>query len=159
MCESGLNRADLVDRLVAALPRFDAELAAVVPEAFLDDATTKNVLVHEGRLSAIVDLDWLAFGDPLYAVALTRMSLLAAGLNPDYARFLAEEAGIGPVSTPLLDLYTLCFCVDFLGGLGMQFNQPVAPTVDPVKVEQLVEIYEDLVLKGGTKLTPLSGLT
>ena len=40
-------------------------LEAVPPLPFLDDLTTKNVLVDGGRLSGVVDVDVVCFGDPL----------------------------------------------------------------------------------------------
>ncbi|HEV8193319.1 MAG TPA: aminoglycoside phosphotransferase family protein, partial [Ktedonobacterales bacterium] len=58
-------------------------LRTVEPRPFLDDLTTKNVLVHNGRLSGIVDTDYVCFGDPLFTVALTWMALLSQGVETD----------------------------------------------------------------------------
>ena len=52
-------------------------LSKVSPTAFLDDTTTKNVIVSEkGELSGICDLDEMCFGDTLHSLAITKMSLL-----------------------------------------------------------------------------------
>ena len=61
-----------------------AYFSAVRPTAFLGDITTKNVLVHEGKLSGIVDVDEICYGDPLFVVGLTHMALLAMGADTDY---------------------------------------------------------------------------
>lgn len=43
-----------------------AELAAyfarVEPVAYLDDISTKNLLIHEGRVSGVIDIDWMGVG-------------------------------------------------------------------------------------------------
>ena len=74
----------VVDAVEAAAERFARYFARIAPVPFLHDITTKNVIVHEGRLSGIVDVDDLCFGDPLLLVALIRMALLAHGLDPFY---------------------------------------------------------------------------
>jgi aminoglycoside phosphotransferase (APT) family kinase protein len=136
----------LVDKIESLLPRFRAALA-VEPAAFFDDATTKNVLVHEGRFSGLVDVDWLCFGDRLYTVALTRMSLLSARRPLDYIGFLLEDEAPTAEQLRTLDYYTLVFCADFLSELGMRFNQAVPPPVDPVHAQHLLSLYDHLLTK------------
>jgi aminoglycoside phosphotransferase (APT) family kinase protein len=60
----------------------------VPARAFLDDLTVKNVLVENGALSGIIDVDFVCYGDPLLAVGATMAS--AADL-PDAAAFYAQE--------------------------------------------------------------------
>lgn len=45
--------------------------------AFLDDLTTKNVLVEQGTLSGIIDVDFVCYGDPLLTVGATLASIAA----------------------------------------------------------------------------------
>ena len=133
-----------VDRLEARLPEFDPYFAAVEPRAFFDDATTKNVLVSEGRFTGLVDLDWLCFGDRLYTIALTRMSLLEAGRDLDYIEYLCAEEGLTDDRRRLLSFYTLVFCADFMGGLGKQFNQREKPVVTEEQKTRLIGLYRRL---------------
>lgn len=130
-----------MDRVEQWLATFETGLAAVEPRAFFDDATTKNVLIHEGRFSGLVDLDWLCFGDRLYTIALTRMSLLESGGDLDYIEFLCAEEGVGDGRRRLLSFYTLAFCVDFMGGLGMKFNKPEKPVVTAPQKTRLIELF------------------
>ncbi len=140
--ECGIFDESFVDRVEAWLPEFDGYFAGIEPRAFFDDATTKNVLVHEGRFSGLVDLDWLCFGDRLYTIALTRMSLLESGGSLDYIDFLTAEEGVIGAQRRVLSFYTLAFCVDFMGGLGMQFNKPEKPTVTVDQKSRLVGLFE-----------------
>ena len=73
-----------VDRVGEHVQAIAPYLRAVEPRAFLDDTTTKNVLIHNGALSGIVDTDYVCFGDALFTVALTRMALLAHRHDTDY---------------------------------------------------------------------------
>ena len=79
---AGVMDSRAVDRVEARLPRFADYFTRVPSRAFLDDTTTKNVIVHEGRLSGIVDVDCGCYGDGLMTPALTRMSLLNKGYKP-----------------------------------------------------------------------------
>ena len=138
-----------VDRVAALAESCRPALDAVPPRAVLDDTTTKNVIVHEGRLSGIVDIDLVCYGDPLYPVALTRMALLSRGQETDYvdawlaARDPAPAQDRGALLR--LDLYTAVFCVDFLSEVGRRFNRAEPEPVDQTYVGRLVGILDGLL--------------
>jgi Ser/Thr protein kinase RdoA (MazF antagonist) len=75
---------DVVDRVERVLPEFQHYFDSVTPTAFLDDTTTKNVIIEQYRLSGIVDVDCVCFGDSLLTLGLTRMALLSRRYNTDY---------------------------------------------------------------------------
>jgi aminoglycoside phosphotransferase (APT) family kinase protein len=76
--DGGVDRelADLIADLHRALDRSSARLDAIEPICFLDDLTTKNVIVHNGVLRGVVDFDVVCYGDPMYWLALTRVAIL-----------------------------------------------------------------------------------
>ena len=86
------------------IPGFKDYFAAIKAEPFFDDATTKNVLVHEGKLSGIIDLDWITFGDQVYFLGLTTMALLSMQANLDYAEYLKEEMNLNSTQKKVLNL-------------------------------------------------------
>lgn len=145
MASAAVFDPGLVDRVERCLAGFAPELHRVRPQAFFDDATTKNLLIAEGRIAGLVDLDWLCFGDPLYHIALTRMALLAAAQDLDYVEFLLQAAGATRRQRQRVDFYTLVFCVDFMGGAGMQFNQAAPPTVSSAERAALLGHYDSLI--------------
>lgn len=134
-----------IDRVAERLPEIERYVAAVEPIPFLDDMTVKNVLVHNGELSGIVDVDWVCFGDPLFTVALTRMALLARRYDTAYIDFWVASLDLSSAQSAALTLYTALFCVDFLAELGHQFNQDEVTTVDPTEAERLLTILSDLL--------------
>lgn len=141
----GVVSPEYVERVAERLPVFSDYFAAIPPTPFLDDTTTKNVIVHEGRLSGIVDIDWICFGDPLFTVALTQTALLSSGNDTDYIGFWAEELGLSAEQRRVLTFYSALFCVDFLSEFGMRFNRDEAPAVDRVAVARLIAILERLL--------------
>ena len=118
--ESQTIEADHVESVAADFAEY---FATVRPRPFLDDATTKNVIVHDGRLSGIVDVDWLCFGDWLMPVGLTRASLLAAGREPDYADYWLEALNPSAEERRAVRFYTALSCLDFLSERHESFNR------------------------------------
>lgn len=144
--EVGVFSENVVDQVEKLLERFDSYIFSVKPVCFLDDTTTKNVIVYEGKLSGIVDLDAVCFGDPLYTVALTRMSLLSRGWETDYTDFWVELLGISVEQQRVLDFYTLVFCVDFMAEVGHAFNKEQAEEVTAEKFSHFNRLFEKLVI-------------
>jgi hypothetical protein len=120
---AGVADPATVDRVGRCLLRFSAYLSRVRPTPFLDDTTTKNVLVHQGQLSGIVDVDEVCFGDPLLTPALTKMALLAGRCDTDYVDAWLELIGANDETRAVVNFYTAVFCVDFLSEQGHAFNR------------------------------------
>lgn len=133
--------------LRAMLPAFSRYFASIRPVAFLDDATSKNVLVADGRLSGIVDIDCLCFGDRLYFIALTRMSLLQSGHDTSYIDYLADGFSLDAFQRKVLDLYTLVFCLDFMAEIGETYNKNEPLSVSDAEKERMTGIFDMLVEK------------
>ncbi|HZQ38035.1 MAG TPA: hypothetical protein VFD32_19055, partial [Dehalococcoidia bacterium] len=145
MHRAGLVDPATVDRVQTVFDREAARFAAIAPRAFLHDTTTKNVIVQSGRLSGIVDVDTLCFGDGLFALALTRMALLAMNADPAYVDAWAAELALDRAAEERLRLYTALFCVDLLAELGQRFNRPAPAPVDPAYRRRLLDLLEALL--------------
>lgn len=88
---------------------------AVRPTPFLDDLTTKNVLVEDGRLRGIVDFDVIGFGDPLLWLGLTQTAVVA-GHRPEARFYVHELCRLWPLRSehrPILAFYSALFALDF----------------------------------------------
>ena len=147
---NGIFSVEYVLKLKKFVPYFKEYFNSIKPEPFLDDITTKNVLIHEGKLSGIIDLDWISFGDEVLFLGLVTMALLSMKADLDYADYLKDEMNLNEMQERALKFYVLMFCVIFMSEKGMCFNQD-----EPVKVSEeekmlLQEIfnryYEELEL-------------
>ncbi len=134
---SGLAADDAVRALRQALDSHRDYFENVRPVCFLDDTTTKNVLIDtNGHLSGIVDADSVAFGDPLLTLGLTRMALLSSGYDTDYTDYWEAQLQLTPAQQRALNIYTALFCLDFMSELGQSFNKDTPIAVDPARVEK-----------------------
>jgi aminoglycoside phosphotransferase (APT) family kinase protein len=79
----------LGERLRAVRRTLEPYFERVRPICFLDDLTTRNVLVEAGHLRGIIDVDFVCYGDPLLSVGTT-LAELAADQDPS-AQFYGEE--------------------------------------------------------------------
>jgi len=135
----------LVDRIAAIVEQHAAYFTAVRPLPFLDDTTTKNVIMHDGRMTGVVDADFLCFGDIAQLVGLVQTALISSGYETDYVEFLADALGLDAAQREAVSVYTLIFSAGFLAEVGHSFNreQPIAP--DPDHVARLTGTIERLL--------------
>lgn len=132
-----------IDQVLSKLPKYEHYFSSVQPAPFLDDTTTKNVIVSDGGLSGIVDVDVVCFGDPVWTIGLTQMALLSRGLDLDYVNVWSDLMKLGAEQRQIVQLYALVFCADFMSEVGHAFNQDKA-AIDQSYVARLSSIFEDL---------------
>lgn len=132
-----------VDRLYGLEKELECYFAEIKPIAYLDDVSTKNLLIYEGHISGIVDIDWMGMGDKLTYVALTNMSLLNMGCDTKYVQYILEEMQVSPVQRRSFIFYTIMYCVDFMGERGMQFMDKKVEVNDEI-IRRLNYIYDYL---------------
>lgn len=142
---AGLVAVQHVDRVEKQLRRFAAYFSAVRPRAFLDDTTTKNVIIDGGGLSGIVDVDVVCYGDPLLTVALTTMALLSSGHDLEYIDAWCALLNLTQVQRHVLQWYTALFCVDFMSELGHAHNKARSDPADAQKAGALVAILDTIL--------------
>lgn len=131
-----------VERTRALLADHETFLHGVEPVPFLDDVTSKNVIVNDGVLSGVVDTDEVCFGDPLFTVGLTNMALLSLGVDTEYVDFWLDAIHATKKQRGTVLVYTLVFCLNFMGELGQVFNKDVGFCEETA--EHLREVFENL---------------
>ena len=117
--------------------------SAIKPVAYLDDISTKNLLIHNGRISGIIDIDWIGIGDDLTFIALTYVALLNMNCKTDYVDYLLKERGCDASEMKAFCFYSLLYCVDFMGERGTQFGDKKISVSDEI-IKRLDRIYEML---------------
>lgn len=143
IARNGYFDVERVDRLSGGMAQLGEYFAAVKPVAYLDDITTKNLLVHNGALSGVIDVDWIGVGDRLTQAALTYTALLNMGYGASYVEYLLEEMALSAVQKKAFLFYALLYCVDFMGERGTRFMDKTVD-VSPEIVERLNRIYDAL---------------
>lgn len=118
-------------------------LNGILPIPYLDDISTKNLLIRNGRLSGIIDVDWMGFGDILTFAAMTKVALLNMDFDTKYVDFLLEEIHPDRTQYKAFVFYCLMYCVDFMGERGMEFLDKTIPVNESI-VKKLNDIFDTL---------------
>lgn len=141
----GVMGEEAVDRVAAEVDQFTSYFERVEPTCFLHDTTTKNVIVHRGRLTGIVDVDSVCYGDPLWALSLTDMAMRSLDVDRAYVDAWAGELELTTEQKHVLALYTAMHCVAFLGEIGQRFNKETAEPVNWQRVAYLRQVLDNLL--------------
>lgn len=136
-----VNKIHIIKNLQQEIQEY---LDQVRPTPYLDDISTKNLLVYEGKVSGIIDIDWMGFGDILTFVAMTRVALLNMDLDTRYIDHLLDEMQPNTMEHKAFVFYCLMFCVDFMGERGMQFLDKTIPVNESI-IRRLNNIFDMLM--------------
>lgn len=140
---NGYFDTEKVGRLRSAAKELDTYFSGIEPTVYLDDVSTKNLLIHNGHISGIVDIDWIGRGDCLTFAALTCVALLNMDHDTDYVRYILEEMRLGDIRKKAFVFYSLMYCVDFMGERGMQFMDKRIEVNERI-IGRLNDIYDSL---------------
>lgn len=144
--KSGLFDVDKVEQLWKLSGTLQDYFHQIKPVAYLDDISTKNLLIEKGKVSGIIDIDWIGVGDKLTYVALTNVALLNMEYDTDYVDYLLEEMNISQTQRRAFIYYSLIYCVDFMGERGMQFGDKRID-VNEMIINRLNQIYDKLIIE------------
>jgi len=118
MASNGYFDTGKVTRIREKMVLLDKYFSRVKSVAYLDDISTKNLLIHNGKVSGVIDIDWMGVGDNLTFIAMTYVALRNMDCETDYVDYLLEER-------------------------GMQFGDKTIEVNDTV-IDRLNRIYEEL---------------
>lgn len=141
--QNGYFDVERVKRLWEQMEVLSDYFDTIQPVAYLDDISSKNLLIHNGNISGIIDVDWIGMGDKLTYVALTNMALLNLEYDTDYVSYILEEMHLSKTQQSAFLFYTLLYCVDFMGERGMQFNGKTVEVNSQI-IDRLNRIYDTL---------------
>ena len=147
--EKGIRQVRVFDTKYVEILRsehrkFESYLKTVEPKAFLDDITTKNVIIHNNKLSGIVDTDSICFGDKLKHLGLTNMALVSLNYDTDYIDHFIEYYKLSDHQRSVVEFYTLLFCVGFMSEIGQKYNKDSAE-IDQERVEYLKQCFDQIL--------------
>ncbi len=145
IAQNGYFDVSKVEQLRQEMKKLESYFSAIPPTPFLDDISTKNLMIHHGKISGIVDIDEMGFGDPLIYVALTYIALRNDEQPTDYVDYILAEMKLNAEEKRAFLFYSLLYCVDFMGERGMTFMDKQIP-VSPQIINRLNHIYDQLFL-------------
>jgi aminoglycoside phosphotransferase (APT) family kinase protein len=111
---------------------------------YYGDMSSKNVMVHRGALSGLVDLDGLTQGDPLEPLGRIKLSWYGTSHGEFYFNALVKELDLTPSELQYVTVYALLNQFSWMCENGVQFNQNTKPIVDEGKRKRDKEIVLQL---------------
>lgn len=136
----------MVTQVINIAQEMEDYFKTISPKPFLWDASERNVLVKNGKITGIVDVDEICFGDPLFVIALTSTCLELEGFDTVYTNYWAKNLHLDGAARTRLDFYKLFYAVAFMRKHSME-------TVNNKKVifdmGRLKRIYHDSLFRLG----------
>jgi hypothetical protein len=117
----------------------EEELCTIPARPFLWDASERNVIIHQGKISGIVDVDDLCFGDPLFVLALTYVALEIDGHDSLYADYWAQGLHLDKKAQCRLEFYRLFYTILFMRKQSMKTNNQQIVKFDERRLEDLFQ--------------------
>ena len=96
-----------VDKLIQLTEKYNEYFNKIEPKAFLDDISNKNLIIYNGEISGIIDLDWMGFGDLLYFIGYNNMALLDMEVDTKYVDYMIQELKLNEFQKEIVLFYTL----------------------------------------------------
>ncbi|MCC3766083.1 phosphotransferase family protein [Streptomyces sp. UNOC14_S4] len=136
------RQAPAIGQIRRTIRELRPELDSISPLPYLIDATHQNVLVDGGRVTAIVDLDELGFGDALYPLGVARAGLLARGPEADCIEQVAAPLCVGPNRQRIFDLYSAIACLKMLASSPLSVaGPPAAYSQIGARLQTLLDVF------------------
>ncbi|MBA2711583.1 MAG: aminoglycoside phosphotransferase family protein [Tatlockia sp.] len=110
----------LVTQVLKLSKDMEENFRIVRPMPFLWDASERNVLVHKGKITGIVDVDEICFGDPLLVIALTSTCLELEGFDTLYTDYWSAGLHLNTSAQNRLAFYKLFYAIAFMRKHSMQ---------------------------------------
>ena len=106
--------ASQISEVISIAKGMEEDLSSVRCSPFLWDASERNVLVCDGKISGIVDVDDLCFGDPLFVLGLTYTALENEEHDTVYPDYWAQILNLDQHAKLRLEFYRLFYVVAFM---------------------------------------------
>lgn len=103
-----------VTKVISIAKDIKEELRSIPARPFLWDASERNVIIDKGKITGIVDVDDVCFGDPLFVLALTSVALESEGHDTLYTDYWAEALQLDKKAQFRLEFYRLFYTVVFM---------------------------------------------
>lgn len=134
------NNVDLVINLAKQMKD---ELQDIPARPFLWDASERNVIINEGHITGIVDVDDICFGDPLFVIALTSVALETEGHDTLYTDYWAEGLQLDTYAQQRLHFYRLFYSIVFMRKHDMKTTNAKMVVFDK---QRLQNIFNKLIM-------------
>lgn len=112
--EGGIFDVNQVEKAISISDNMIEIFHGILATPFLWDASERNVIVYNGKISGIVDVDEVCFGDPLFVLGLTYVALENDGHDTLYTDYWADALNMDKKAKLRLAFYRLFYIIVFM---------------------------------------------
>ena len=145
--QSGVLDAKIEKVLTWLNTEYKSYFDRVRPYTYYGDICAKNVMVHNGQFSGLVDLDAIAQGDPLEAIGRIKASWYGTRHGKVYSEAVMDSLGLPEPQRKLVTMYALLNRAFWTLENGHQFNQNTSRTVDREREAQDKRAVDELMVE------------
>jgi len=118
------------------LADFKPYFLQVKPRLYYDDISSKNVMIHEGKFSGLVDLDFLIKGDYLETIGTMIASWYGEEVGGFYLQEIIRFKQLDPFQQKVGRMYGLVHLMGWLSESGRVFNGNSTGEINWERVEK-----------------------
>jgi len=133
----------------ALLDTHRPHLSCVASTFYYDDMSSKNVLIHEGRFVGLVDLDTVAYGDPLEGVGRIEASWFGTSYGRAYTDAVMAELELTTAERMMVHVYAILNRLYWLSERGIKFNGNTSTVIDHDLVARDQAIIDEMIVQLG----------
>ncbi|MFH1427424.1 MAG: phosphotransferase [Patescibacteria group bacterium] len=111
---------------------------------YYNDMSSKNVLIHQGKFSGLVDLDSMAYGDPLEAIGRIKASWYGTKYGKTYTDAVEKNLDLNNNQKEIVTVYAFLNRVHWLSERGIQFNKNTSAAINQKAVKNDKKIIDAL---------------
>ena len=114
---------------------------------YFDDLSAKNVMIDNGRFVGLVDLDNVAYGDPLEAVGRIEGSWFGTSYGRFYTDEIEKALGLTTRQRRIVTMYAITNYIFWLAMKGVRYNSITSLEIDWDSVKDCRNAIDSLILK------------
>lgn len=144
--QTGIVGEVYIETFRKTFERYRSYFETVPSTFYYDDMSSKNVLIYEGKFSGLVDLDTMAYGDPLEGIGRIEASWYGTHYGTVYTEAIVRELALNEKQREIVTAYALLNRIYWLSEKGIQFNQNTSTKIDQVAVAEDKQIIDALMV-------------
>lgn len=134
-----------LDEVEAIIHEASPYFSSITPTPFLYDLNVRNVIIHHGKMSGIVDVDDVSIGDPLLAIGRGKTLLLWANRRLDLVTHWIDYLQLDSQQQHAINIYALLYCIRSMSVLGTTLNGNPNIQTDVSKASDLIKVTDQLL--------------
>lgn len=121
---------ETIDILEILLEQYKSYFLQVAPKLYYDDICSKNVMIHNGKFTGLVDLDFLRKGDYLEAIGSITASWFGEASGEIYVNEIIRLQNLDAFQRKVVKVYAILTLIYWTSEAGICFNNNTSGSIN-----------------------------